>query len=147
MFWIFKKKEVVATVVPVIECDCKEKQQEYNTEIGELKKAKSKAEKDLEQLQKDLTKAKADVKEAQHDKKLEIENIKHMQKMLDEKNALEVEKKIFEGEKLANEKVEKIKDEVRERLEKDLKEERKEMAAVMTKVMDALPNVNARLKA
>lgn len=131
------KKEPEVIEVPVA-CDCREKLEGLVSNEAELRK-------EIARLTKLKDKATEDLKTAELDYKIKIEDIKHMQKMLDEKNALEVDRKTFEAEKAAQAEIKKIRNEYAEKLEKELMEERKKMQAVMERVMAALPNVNVKL--
>lgn len=148
MFKIFRKKPVVeetpevktVTVEVTKPCECHKELQKLvkdeanlRTEISSLKKEESKARKSLEV--------------AKLDHKITIEDIKHMQKMLDEKNELALERKTFEAEKVCEQEIKKIRKEYSDKLEKELTVEREKMQAFMSKVMEALPNVNVKMKA
>jgi hypothetical protein len=124
--------------VPVVDCDCKTKQVEMlqdherlSNEVTNLKKQKTRAEESL---------AKAEL-----EYKMTIEDIRHMQKMLDEKSKLGRDRVIFEAEKKANTEIESIRKEYSDKMEKELLEERKKMQEFMQQVMAALPNVNVQL--
>ena len=69
-----------------------------------------------------------------------------LQKMLDEKAELELDKKIFAAEKTADAEIVKIRKEYAVKIESELKTERNKMQEFMTQVMASLPNVNLKLK-
>lgn len=134
-----KQLEAKKVVKASVECDCRDK-------LQDLVKNEAALRKEISDLEKQERKARADLEKTKLDHKITIEDIKHMQKMLDEKNGLELEKKSFEAEKNANKEIEKIRVEYAKKLENELMVERKKMQEFMERVMDALPNVNVKLK-
>ena len=91
--------------------------------------------------------AKEALEKAKLEHKMQVEDIKHMQKMLDEKNALNNERNVFEAERKAEAQIVEIRKTYAIKLETELNEERKKMQDVMNKVMEALPNVNVKMRA
>ena len=143
MFGFFKKetpvepKEIHTIEVPV-PCTCKDDLQKLVADQARLTAENAR-------LEDQRLKAVKDLKETKQDHKIVVEDIKHMQRMLDEKNQLELEKKIFEAEKEANKEIDGIRKTYASKLENELLEERKKMQSFMEKVMAALPNVNVQL--
>lgn len=145
MFWSKAKTKPVEKpcdqheiTVPVV-CDCKARQEQYIKDVDRLTA-------EITKLQSEKILAQEQLEKAKLDHKITVEDIKHMQKMLDEKNKLELDRKVFEAEKKASEKIDKIKDEYKDKLEKDLMERQKEITQLYEKIMEALPNVNVSLK-
>lgn len=136
---VIKEVPSTKTVQVEVPCDCHKKITEVYNDLGNTQK-------ELARLLKEKTKAVEDLEKVKLEHKMTLEDIKHMQKMLDEKNALELDRKIFEGEKKAEEEIKAIRKEYSDKLEKELMEERKKMQEFMQKVMEALPNVNVRIK-
>jgi hypothetical protein len=133
-------KEEIPNMVQVEmpECDCTAKhkallndQEQLSIEVGNLKRQKSRAEESL---------AKA---ELEH--KMKVEDIEHMQKMLDEKNSLARDRAVFEAEQNAQTEITKIKNEYTKKLEEDLKGQQGQVKDMVQRVMTALPNVNVEL--
>jgi hypothetical protein len=134
----FKNRQ--AEIEPKVTCDCADK-------LQELVKNEAGLRKEISELEKATRKAREELEKTKLDHKITVEDIKHMQKMLDEKNALELDRKSFDAEKNANKEIENIRREYAEKLEKELLVERKKMQDFMERVMDALPNVNVKMKA
>jgi chromosome segregation ATPase len=130
-------KEVTVEVTKP--CDCHEELQKLVGDEAKLRKT-------ISGLESETSKAKTELAETKLEHKITVEDIKHMQKLLDEKNELELSKKVFEAEKLADKEVTKIRTEYAKKLENELTVERKKMQEFMERVMDALPNVNVKLK-
>ena len=106
--------------------------------------------KDLES-QKDTLQAERDVlKEKVGDLKLkakhEEEDIKHLVKMTQEKQAIESERKEMARDKDKPEEIAKVKDEYRNKLEKDLRDRGDEIRGMCTEILGRLPNITAKLK-
>jgi len=129
------KPETIHVDVP---CTCKD-------DLAEIIKDKATLSKEITALEKERLTAVRKLKEKELEHKIVVEDIEHMQKILDEKNALEVDRKIFEGEKAADAEIKKIRLEYSNKLEKELMVERGKMQEFMQKVMEALPNVNVKL--
>ena len=124
--------------VQMPECDCaaKHKQllqdrEELSNEVGNLKRQKQRAEESL---------AKAEL-----DFKMKVEDIEHMQKILDERNALANERAIFKAEQEAQKEIKKIRSEYTAKLEEDLKGQQGQVKDMVERIMVALPNVNVEL--
>lgn len=79
-------------------------------------------------------------------KKIEDEDIKHLVKMTKEKQAIEAERKDMARDKLMAEEIAKIKDEYRDKLEKDLRDRGTEIKGMYGEILARLPNITARLK-
>ena len=134
-----KQLEAKKVVKANVECGCRDK-------LQDLVKNEAALRTEISTLEKQARKAREDLEKTKLDHKMTLEDIKHMQKMLDEKNGLELDKKSFEAEKNANKEIEKIRKEYAVKLETELMGERKKMQEFMERVMDALPNVNVKLK-
>lgn len=133
-----RKLKEKKTVTASAECDCRDK-------LQDLVKNEAGLRKEIAELEKTSRKAKESLADTKLEHKIAIEDIKHMQKMIDEKNALELEKKIFEAQKEAEVDINNIRKEYAQKLEKELTVERTKMQEFMTQVMNALPNVNVKL--
>lgn len=138
-------------------CKCLERQAEYiqtvdtlNEEIERLRKEKQVAVEGIQEaknkLTDDIREAKESLAKADLAHKMKVEDIKHMQKLLDEKNALELEKKIFSAEKAADKEIKAIRLEYTKKLENDLKSQMTKLDSTYTAILDALPNVNVKMK-
>jgi hypothetical protein len=126
------------TVTASAECDCREKLQALVKDEAALRK-------EISDLGKEKRKAVEQLEKAKLDHKITIEDIKHMQKMLDEKNELALDRKVFEAEKKCETEIKAIRKEYADKLEKELTVERTKMQSFMERVMEALPNVNVKL--
>jgi chromosome segregation ATPase len=126
------------TVTASAECDCRDK-------LQDLVKNEAGLRKEIADLEKEKRKAKEELATTKLDHKMTIEDIKHMQKMLDEKNELALDRKVFEAEKACETEIKAIRKEYADKLEKELTVERTKMQAFMERVMEALPNVNVKL--
>jgi len=78
--------------------------------------------------------------------KHEEEDIKHLVKMTKEKQAIEAERKEMGREKEKLEEIAKVKDEYRDKLEKDLRDRGDEIKGMYGEILARLPNITARLK-
>lgn len=91
----------------------------------------------------DKRKAEDDLAKVKHEKKLETEDIKHMIKMKEEKNALELEKKKVDVEREYFNKIEAVKDDYRTKLEDLLKNQIKDGKESHDKLMEHMPKIEA----
>jgi len=141
-FGVVAVEEVEVTVekmvnVPVV-CDCAQKltalvndEADLRLEINQLEKSKKKAVEELCNLK------------LQH--KITVEDIKHMQKLLDEENVLKLDRAVFEAEKTAEAEIKGIRKEYAKKLETDLSKQMTKMDETYGKILEALPNVNVQL--
>lgn len=132
------EKKCKETVEVGIECDCK-------STLADMIKDKAGLSNDITALEKERLTAVRKLKEKELEHKIVVEDIKHMQKMLDEKNELALDRKVFEAEKACESEIKAIRKEYADKLEKELTVERTKMQAFMERVMEALPNVNVKL--
>jgi competence protein ComGF len=91
-------------------------------------------------------KLKQQCEEMKLQKKLDLEDIKHMVKMKEEKLNIEYEKKVLAVEKAHDEKLMRIKDQYRDKMEARLEKETANIKSMYADILTRLPNVNVRLK-
>lgn len=110
--------------------------------IDDVKELKDEIER-LEKERNDLNKQVAQLK---LDKKMEVENIKHLTKLKEEKDKLATErlKVQMEGEK--NQAIAVVKDEYRDKTEQQLTTERDNMKEMYNEILKRLPNINVEGK-
>ena len=160
LFDIFTKKEVVEEKIVLPECDCQSRQIDYlasvdamEKRIKDLREEKLLAEQALSNARIAAAEAnsglqrKADeeLAKTKFEHKKTVENIKHLQAMLDEKASLEKERAIFDAQKAADTEIIGIRKEYSDKLETDLKSKDDELSKFMNRVMENLPNVNVQL--
>jgi len=111
----------------------------YKDHVEELKK-------EITALTNDKMKLKQQCEEMKLQKKLDLEDIKHMVKMKEEKLNIEYEKKVLAVEKAHDEKLMGIKDQYRDKMEARLEKEAANIKSMYADILTRLPNVNVRLK-
>ena len=111
----------------------------YKDQVEELKK-------EITALTNDKMKLKQQCEEMKLQKKLDLEDIKHMVKMKEEKLNIEYEKKVLAVEKTHDEKLMGIKDQYRDKMEERLEKETANIKSMYADILTRLPNVNVRLK-
>lgn len=100
----------------------------------------------LKELKEDRTALKEEVADLKLKKKIEDEDIKHMVKMEREVLELEFQKKTVEMEKTQQETIGTVKDEYRDKVEKNLAEQLKDIKEMYKEVLARLPNVQVKMK-
>jgi len=133
-----KDKQPETIEVPV-QCTCAK-------DLEKLVGSEAKLRKEIANLQEDRDNTHKQLKDAQLQYKHTIEDIKHQQALIIEKNALKMERNQFEAEQSAQAEIKQIRADYAKKLEDELADQRKQMQQFMQRVMDALPNVNVRLK-
>lgn len=96
-------------------------------------------------LKTDRQAAKDELADVKHQKKIEEEDIKHMVKLKEERLEIKAEKQKLEMEREKDTEIAKVKDEYRDKMEKQLSEETKNIKSMYGEVLERLPNVNVRL--
>lgn len=106
----------------------------------------------IQELQKDVDKyfkERLDIKTELEDLKLkrktEEEDIKHMVRMKEERVAVELEKKTIQLERERDTAIAKVKDEYRDKMEKQLTQETENIKTMYGQILERLPNVNVKL--
>lgn len=101
------------------------------------------------QLKQDL--ADIEIRKAKEIKELELahkisdEDIKHMTKIKEEKLEIAHERKVIEMERKKETEVAKVKDEYRDKLEKQLAQETANIKEMYGQILERLPNVNVKM--
>ena len=114
--------------------------------LDKLESDKKELESEVEKLRADVRKAKEDLADTKHKKKMEDEDIKHMVKMSQEKNGIELEKKLAKCESEKQDAIAEVKDKYRDKMEERLQNEVLNIKEMYGQILERLPNVNARLK-
>lgn len=81
-----------------------------------------------------------------HKKKLEEEEILHLVKINEEKNAIAAERKAVELEAKKTAEIAAVKDQYRDKIEKHLEARAVEIKTMYSEILERLPNVSVRLK-
>jgi len=102
-------------------------------------------ERKIENLTNERRTLKEEVEDLKIKKKIETEDIKHMVKMKEEKNDLEFQKKVMEKEQEKQAAIATVKDEYRNKLEKNLIAQKDDIKEMYSQILKRLPDVNARL--
>jgi len=136
-----KLRERIAVLENQVEILITEKDQERNKKLKELKTVTEKLE-SLEKEKKNLRNTNEDLKASNT---REEENIQHKVKIVMEKNEFNLAKKIQEAEKAKDVEVGKIKDEYRNKREKQLEDQSANMKEMYTDVLDKLTKVTGTL--
>lgn len=105
-----------------------------------------KLEEEIKELKKERGELKEKVEGLKLKKKIEEEDIKHMVTMKEERLALDHEKKVAETEKLKDAEIAKVKDEYRDKIEKNLEQQKNDVKAMYAEILQRLPDVNVKLK-
>ena len=98
-----------------------------------------------DRLQQELSSVKDELDELRRLKKHEAEDIAHLVKIKESKLELEFEKKVQANDALREQAIAKVKDEFRDKLEKQLREETKNIREMYTEILARLPNLNAKM--
>jgi hypothetical protein len=129
---------------------------ELNKQVITLKTRVKELEGDHEKVLAEKLRLKEEVAELKIQKKQETEelklahktaeeDIKHLVKLHDEKQVVQFERKSLELERKKDEEIAKVKDEYRDKLEKQLAEETKNIRGMYTEILARLPNVNVKM--
>jgi peptidoglycan hydrolase CwlO-like protein len=110
--------------------------------VEELKTDKKRLEDTVDSLEKEKKQLKETVEDLKLKKKMEEENIKHMIKIDRERKDLEVEKEMVRLGKEKDEAIAKVKDEYRDKVENDLKQQVTNMKDMYGEILARLPNYN-----
>ncbi len=98
---------------------------------------------EVRRLEKEEARLTKEIETLKHKKKIEEEDIKHLVKLEKEKNGIEFQKKEMTLQKKHDDDVAKVKDEYRDKLEKHLQEETKNIKEMYGQILERLPNVTA----
>ena len=119
------------------------------TRVKELEGEHEKAFQEKLRLKEEVAELKVQKKQETEELKLAHktaeEDIKHLVKLHDEKKLVEFERKALEMERKKDEEIAKVKDEYRDKMEKQLAEETKNIRGMYTEILARLPNVNVKL--
>lgn len=117
-------------------------------EIKQLKEQREdlKIQTDAHSLADEIVELKKKIALLKNDKKIEEEDIKHMVKMAEERNSIELEKKIMQNDKQMAEAIAEVKDTYRDKLEERLQKEVEGIKEMYGQILERLPNTNVRLK-
>ena len=107
---------------------------------------KLKETQELEESVEELkAKHKREILELELRKKLEIEDIKHLIKIKEEKDLAECRKREIEYARTKDEEVLEIRKEYSDRVEKFLEEQVREIKTVQNSILERLPNIDVKL--
>jgi len=112
----------------------------------ETQERKEELEKQVKQLEKDNRKLKEEYEDLKLKKKMEEEDIKHMVKIKEERMEVENSKKTLDLERKKDSEVAKVKDEYRDKIEKNLEKEMGRMQEMYKEILARLPNVNVKMR-
>lgn len=117
------------------------------SEIKRLKEQREdlKIQTDARKLESEIVELKKSIALLKNDKKIEEEDIKHMVKMAEERNGIELEKKIMANDKSKAEAIADVKDTYRDKLEERLQKEVEGIKEMYGQILERLPNVTAKL--
>ena len=123
------------------------KKPDLSAETGELVcKANDELTEENIRLKKEILDKEIQLDRLEERKKTEEQELKHMIRMKEERNELELEKAKAKIQADANKEVAKVKDQYRDKLEERLMAERDNIEKMCSQILDRLPNVTARLK-
>jgi hypothetical protein len=100
----------------------------------------------IEELNKEIDILKTNIKDLELKKRLEEEEIKHLVKMKEEKQAIEIQKKEIDLAKAFQQKEMELQSKYHDKIITTIEESRKESRDLYTAIMDRLPNVNVEMK-
>ena len=100
----------------------------------------------IESLTDDKERLEADLRRIKHEHKMEEEDTKHLVKMRQEKVDIEFQRKKTELAGEHQEDLARVRDEYRDKLEKRLEEEIKNIRGMYDAILERLPNVNLKMK-
>ena len=121
----------------------KSKKEALTRELETLQEEIGSANEKLVDLRTDKRTLEEEVHQLKHEHKLEKENIKHMVKIKEEKNEVELAKKEVALEREKHDEIEKIKDEYRDKLEKFLTKQIADQKDTHEKLMEHMPKIEA----
>lgn len=119
---------------------------ELDLEVAALKEERDDLKNELNDLREEIVELKTEVKEKELEYKVAEEDIKHMVRMKEERQELELEKKKMELERAHQEAVAAVKDQYRNKLETQLKQETVNMKDMYSEILKRLPDVNVKLR-
>ena len=100
----------------------------------------------IDELNVEVEKLKTEIKNLQLDKRIEEEEIKHLVKMKEEKNLIEMQKKEISLQREFQEKEMSLQSKYHEKVIATIEESRKETKELYSAIMERLPNVNMEIK-
>jgi prefoldin subunit 5 len=100
---------------------------------------------DYDRLFRERMELKTELEDLKLKRKTEEEDIKHMVRMKEERMAVDLEKKTVAIERERDATIAKVKDEYRDKMEKQLSEETKNIKEMYGQILQRLPNVNVKL--
>jgi seryl-tRNA synthetase len=103
-------------------------------------------ENEIERLKDEKRKLKEELEELKLQKKMEEEDIKHMVKINNERKEIELEKEKVKLMKEKDEAIAKVKDDYRDKTEKQLERQLTDMRGMYTEILERLPNYNVKVK-
>lgn len=103
-------------------------------------------EAEIKELRKERDKLREDVAELKLKKKIEDEDIKHMIKMMEERNSVKEQQFKLTTEREKDAEIAKIKDAYRDKLETFLQGQVKDTKDMYNQILQRLPDVNVRLR-
>jgi hypothetical protein len=102
-------------------------------------------QKDVDKYFKERLEVKTELEDLKLKRKTEEEDIKHMVRMKEERMAVDLEKKTIEIERKKEAEVARVKDEYRDKMEKQLVQETNNIKTMYGQILERLPNVNVKL--
>jgi hypothetical protein len=128
MFEFLRKEKAVDSTVD----DIINEHDQLKSEVKQLKSERRRLKDELADI-----KAKHRIEEAQ---------TKHLVKMREEQLNLELQKKVIEAESEKEQRIAAVKDEYRDKMEKQLSKEAQNIKEMYNQILERLPNINAKLK-
>lgn len=110
------------------------------------KKDTTKLKDEIRSLEKDKTSLKKELEELKLKKKIEEEDIKHMVRINNERKDIELEKEKIELERKSANEVAVVKDQYRDKTEKQLEKQLSDMRGMYGEILARLPNYNVKVK-
>ena len=101
---------------------------------------------ELPKLRLERLELKEEIEQLKSRKKIEEEDIKHMVRLKEERMEVEFEKKSLQMEREKEEAINQVKEQYRDKVEKDLKTQIDRMQSMYSEVLARLPNITAKLK-
>jgi phosphoglycolate phosphatase-like HAD superfamily hydrolase len=103
-------------------------------------------EREVERKEAEKRVLKDDIADLKHKKKLEDEDIKHLVRLTKEKQEVEFERRVMTAEKEKDAAIAKVKDEYRDKVERQLSEQKNDIKGMYSEIMDLVPKIKVGLK-
>lgn len=103
-------------------------------------------EKEVEKREAEKRRLKDDISDLNHKKKLEDEDIRHLVRITKEKQEVEFDRKVMAKESQKQEAIAAVKDEYRNKVEKQLVEQKNDIKDMYSEIMALVPKIKVGLK-